>query len=233
MERMNLLRCLRKYWILTVSLLLLTLVATGLALVKLPTTYQSASQVLLLAARAQSKAFGGNPYFAFSPALNMTGDAVRYQVMDLGTSNSLAAHGYSATYLVADAPDTAGPVLDITVTGHNPALVQHTLYGVTHKVTTTLGTIQTGIAQDNKITSKVITFTPAAVPEHGKKARPLIAIFGLGIVLTISIPVLVDSVRNRRAAAPKTAKRASSYNGDRDDSANLDRGLRTLTRRSR
>jgi hypothetical protein len=195
---MELLKSLRRRWILTVSLFVLTLAATGAALVKLPWTYQSQSAVVILASPNMAKSYGGNPYLAFTSALNQAADVVRYQVMDLRTSLDLAARGYPSSYLVADAVDTAGPVLVVTVTGHRPGDVEHTLQGVTDEISTKLSEQQAGISTSNRMRDLVITFSPKASRMASKKARPLTVVVGLGLVLTLAIPLIVDAALVRR-----------------------------------
>jgi hypothetical protein len=198
----EILSSLRRQWILACFLLLVTLAGTAYALVKIPWTYEAKSSVVFLIPAQQSKSFDGNPYLGFSESLNETADVVRYEVMDITTVNLLAAHGYTSTYLVADAIDTPGPVLDVTVTGKNKAITEHTLYGVTSEITTKLSELQGGIASSKKIRDLVITYTPQATRLASKKARPLTVVVGLGLILTVGIPVLVDAAylrrRNRR-----------------------------------
>lgn len=195
---MELLASLRRRWILTSVLFALTLAATAAALVKLPWTYQGQSSVVFLASQDSSKPFGGNPYLAFSAALNETADVIRYEVSDQRTAQALAANGYSASYTIADAVDTAGPILLVTVTGGNKATVEHTLSGVTNEIATMLGQQQSGIDPYNQIHEQVLTFTTQASRLTSKKSRPLSVVFGIGLVLTIAVPAIIDAAVMRR-----------------------------------
>ena len=195
---MELLATLRRRWILTTVLFVLTLAATVAALVKLPWTYQAESSVVLLASQNEAHAYGGNPYLAFNSTLNQTGDVIRYEVTDQRTALALAASGYPASYTVVDAADTSGPILLITVTGSNKVVVEHTLSGVTQQVATLLAQQQTGISSYNRIHEQVLTFTPQASRLTSKKSRPLSVVFGLGIVVTIAVPLIVDGALLRR-----------------------------------
>lgn len=195
---MELLSGLRRRWILASLLLLVTLAGTAYALFKLPSTYQSQSSIVFLVPKNVTKSLGGNPYLAFNSTLNQTADVVRYETQDVRTVDMLAAQGYSSKYLVTDAIDTSGPVLIVTVTGHNKELVEHTLRGVTTEVNAKLDTIQAGLSNANKIRDVVITFTPNATPLTSKKARPLAALAAAGFMLTVGIPLIVDAVLLRR-----------------------------------
>jgi hypothetical protein len=198
---MEILASLRRRWILAYLLLLITLGGTAAAYLKLPWTYQSESSIVFLVPKNVAKSFGGNPYLAFNTTLNETADVVRYETMDERTVDSLAQQGYTSSYLVSDATDTAGPVLIVTVTGHDQAAVEHTLQGVTNEVSTKLAGLQVGLTPGNLIRDAIITFTPKATVLTSKKVKDLVVALGLGLVLTIAIPVLTDAQRARPAPA--------------------------------
>ena len=202
---MGLLLSLRRQWILVGLLLLLTLAGTVYGFLKLPTTYQSHSSVVLLPPKNISKSYGNNPYLAFSSNLNIFADVVRYETMDANTVNSLAAKGYTSTYLVSAATDTSGPVLDVTVTGHDKASVEHTLYGATGEIGAKLKALQSNLIDSNMVQQALITFTPQPTALKSKKEKPLLVIFGLGLVVTIGIPVIVDAQRSRRRTTDEIA----------------------------
>jgi len=205
MDFMESLRALRRRWILTSVLLLLTLAASAAAVVKLPWTYQSQAMTVLLASKNAAKSAGNNPYLAFDQSLTLTADVVRREVMDPRTALALHAQGYPALYQVAAASDTSGPVLLITVTGGNKTVVEHTLYGVTAEVDAKLATLQAGIAPHDQIRSLLVSLTPQATLSAGKKARPLVVVFGLGLALTFAIPQVVDAQVTRRRTRKRRA----------------------------
>jgi hypothetical protein len=185
---------LRRRWILACSLLLLTLIATTYSLLKLPSTYQSTSSVVFLVSKNAAKYYGGNSYMAFTSALNITADVVRYGTNDTRTVSLLSSEGYKASYLVTDATDTSGPVLIATVTGKNKAMVEHTLYGVTNEIGAKLQELQANITPNNKIQSLVITFNWQPTVVASKKARPISVIAGAGVALSIGIPFFIDAI---------------------------------------
>jgi hypothetical protein len=195
---MSLLSSLRRRWILACALFLLTLAGTAYGMLKLPSTYQSMSSVVFLAPKNAAKAYGGNPYLAFNSTLNMTADVVRYETNDSRTVSFLSSRGYTASYLVTDATDTAGPVLIITVTGKNKTMVETTLSAVTSEISAKLEGLQTNLTAANTIHSLVITFEQQPTALTSKKARPLSVVAGGGIALTIGITLLVDAIIIRR-----------------------------------
>ncbi|SRR6266566_75446 len=212
MDFMESLRALRRRWILTSVLLLLTLAATAAAVVKLPWTYQSQAMTVLLASKNAAKSAGNNPYLAFDQSLTLTADVVRREVMDPRTALALKTRGYPALYQVAAASDTSGPVLLITVTGGNKTVVEHTLYGVTAEVDAKLASLQAGIAPQNQIRSLLVSLTPKATLSAGKKARPLVVVLALGLAFTFAIPQIVDAQATRRRTRKR--RRAGGLPGD-------------------
>jgi hypothetical protein len=207
MDLMQSLRILRKRWILTALLLLLTLGGTAAAFVKLPHTYVADSTVVLLASQNASKPNGSNPYLSFNSSLPLTADVVRRELLDPRTALDLAARGYTAPYLVVDAPDTSGPVLLVTVTGKDKAAVEHTLYGVTAEIGTKLLGLQATIRPINRIRVVTLSVTPKAKLSISKLARPLVVILGFGMVLTFAVPLIVDAQISRRRARTGSARR--------------------------
>jgi capsular polysaccharide biosynthesis protein len=202
----EILSSLRRRWILTCFMFILTLAGAAFAYVALPWAYQSQSSIVFLSSKLSSKAYGNNPYLAFNSSLNQTADVIRYQTMDAKTVAALASRGYTSTYQIQDALDTAGPVLLVTVTGSNKAQVEHTLHGVTRQIDANLNALQNGIAPTNQIQDMVVTFMPNAVRVSSKKSRPLTIIVGAGLALTVAIPVLVDAVLLRRRDAQGIAQ---------------------------
>jgi hypothetical protein len=201
MDLFEAIRILCRRWILTSLMLILALGATAIGTIKLPRTYIASSSVVLLASPSLSKPNGNNPYLSFDGSLNSAGDVVRYEVMSPLTGKALAAQGYGASYVVADALDTPGPVLDVTVTGHNKALVDRTLLGVTADLNAKLKALQVGVSAANRITMITLSYGQAKLSKS-KLARPIVVILGLGLVLAFAVPLLVDArARDRRARA--------------------------------
>jgi hypothetical protein len=219
MDLMESLRTLRRRWILTSALLLLTFAATAAAFVKLPWTYQSQAMTVLLASRSAAKLSGGNPYLAFDQSLTYTADIVRREVMDPRTALALSAQGYSSVYLVTTATDTSGPVLLVTVTGSNKNAVENTLHGVTNELNTKLTGLQVGVTPYNQITSQIVFMTPKATRMLSKKARPLVVVLAVGLALTFAIPQIVDARatrgQSRREGGEAYRPRRTGYSRDR------------------
>jgi hypothetical protein len=191
------LHTLRKHWILTSVLVLLTLIAAMGAWTKISGPYQSTSQVVFLASEQTSKPNGNNPYLSFDDTLSTTADIVRRQVLDPRIVAALAAHGFNDTYDIEDDPLGIGPVLDITATGPTKAGVMATQAAVTAEVQNQLQELQTDLLTKDQITSMVVTSSPKATLMVSKKARPVVAVLVVGFILILAIPQMVDAVQNR------------------------------------
>jgi hypothetical protein len=210
---------LRRQWILALLLLVLTLAGTVYEAHK-PGPYQSTSQVVLLPSAKISKTNGNNPYLSFVTSISLTADLVRRELMDPRTSSALAAQGFPSSYQVVDDPATAGPVLDVTATGSSKASVEHTLYGVTAEIATKLGEMQAGVQEPSRITSQVVSFSTQPSLMKSKKARTVVVVLGIGLVLTFAISQIADATlgRRRRKSRPRAYGGGSPAGQQEEDS---------------
>jgi hypothetical protein len=210
-------RTLRRRWILTSFLFLLTLAAALAAWVKLPGPYQAESMTVLYPSQQASKPNGDNPLMSFGGSLNVAGDIVLREVSSPSYAAQLAAHGYTSSFTIVDDPNTTGPILDVTVTGKNQSQVEQTLNGVTAAVKNQLAAIQQGYKPANRITSQVVSTQPTPQLLVSKKARTVVIVLGLGLVLTFAIPQVIDAeIAKRRGVR---AQRASSSSDSAAQSA--------------
>lgn len=201
-------KILRRHKWVTSSLFVLTLVATAGGAVELPWSYQAVSQVVLLNSSTGSQVAGGNPYLAFDPSLSQTANVLCLAMLDSRTAHDLSAHGYPTHYQVAVNSNTGGSVIQITATGSNAAEVVHTLRGVTDETSLKLQQLQAGIPARNRITSSLLSMEPKASKSLSKKAKPLVVILAVGLVLTFAVPQMMNAVlgrRERRRDAPAPA----------------------------
>ena len=198
MDLVAAMRTLRRRWILTTLLLLLTLAATALIWVKKPGPYQAESMVALIPSHQSSIVNGNNPYLSFGGSENIAGDIVLRQMMAPQTVAALADRGYGESYEIVDDPATSGPILDITVTGSNQSAVESTLQGVTAATQAKLTALQAYLKPTDRITSMVASQDPSAHLLISKKARLVVLVLGLGLILTYAIPQIVDAEITRR-----------------------------------
>jgi len=201
------LHTLRKHWILTSILVLLTLVGAMQAWVKISGPYQSESQVVFLASQQASKPNGSNPYLSFDGTLSTTADIVRREVLDPRIVAALAARGFKETYDIQNDPLGVGPILDITSTGPTKAGVMATQAAVTADVQSQLQQLQSDVLPKNQITSQVISSSLQPTLLITKKARPVVAVLILGVLLILVVPQLVEAVQNRFGNRRKRGQR--------------------------
>ena len=210
-------RTLRRRWILTSFLFLLTLAAALAAWVKLPGPYQAESMTVLYPSQQASRPNGDNPLMSFGGSLNVAGDIVLREVSAPAYVAQLAAHGYTSSFTIADDPNTTGPILDVTVTGSSQGQVEQTLSGVTAAVKNQLAAIQQGYKPANRITSQVVSTQTTPQLLVSKKARTIVIVLGLGLILTFVIPQVVDAEiakrRGRRGQRPDSSHATAQYAG--------------------
>jgi hypothetical protein len=203
----------RRRWLLTISLIILTLVATVAAQAELR-TYQSSSQVILLASRSAAKLNGSNPYLSFSPSLTLTADALSRELMAPGTIQDLAAGGSLDPYTVALAPyttNTTGSVLLITVTGGGKAGVESKLHAVTQEISVGLQQLQHGVSASAQVRAAILSYTPQATLNVSTLARSVAPVTVLGLLLALGIPVIVDG----RLATRRVQRHGAVLPGER------------------
>ena len=198
MDLVAAMRTLRRRWLLTTVLLLLTLVGTALIWVKKPGPYQAESMVALIPSHQSSIVNGNNPYLSFGGSENIAGDIVLRQMMAPQTVAALADRGYGESFEIVDDPLTSGPILDITVTGSNQSEVEATLQGVTAATQAKLTALQADLKPADRITSMIASQDPSAHLLVSKKARLVVLVLGLGLILTYAIPQIVDAEITRR-----------------------------------
>jgi hypothetical protein len=206
MDLMASMRALRRQWILTGFLLILTFVAGVAAWVKLPGPYSAESMVALIPSHQASTLNGNNPYMSYGGSENIAGDIVLREVAAPANVNALANQGDTGSYTLVDDPTTSGPIVDITVTGSSQAVVENTLRGVTNDFQAKLASLQQPYLPANRIMSTVVSYDPTAKLLVSKKARYLVLAVGLGLVLTYALPQILDAEVTRRRA-----RRASGY----------------------
>lgn len=215
----------QRHLVLTSLLLLLALACTATAALRLPRTYEAGATVVLLASRNSSKALGdGNPYLSFSSSLSTTASVLDAEITDSQIALSLKERGLPDKYQVtsqstlSQSTTLPTPFLIVSVTGSNKIQVEHTLHGVTGEIGSLLDGLQATVARNNRISLMTASFDPEATLSVTATARPLIAIFGVLIILALAVPALVDAsvARNRASSRVDQASSATPTSWDSD-----------------
>jgi hypothetical protein len=202
MDLITALRALRRRWVLTATLLVLSLASITFVTFKLPWTYQAQSTVVLLPSHNVSALNGYNPYLSFGPSITNAAFLISVKVMSPPYQQKLTAAGDTGLYTVTLSPDTDGPVLVTTVLGHNRAVTERTLVAVTNVIGAVLKQTQIseGITQKKSMmTLQVESMTAEPTLLISKKAKTIGMIAALALILTIGVPLLVDAHAKRRA----------------------------------
>jgi len=209
----------RRWWMLTAALLIVTCASTA-AVVPGMRSYQSESQVVLLASRSASRANGGNPYLSFSSSLTLTADAVSQEIMAPATAKELAAHGHLAAYTVALAPyttDTTGSFLLVTVTGKNRSEVENTLRAVTDEISAELVSLQQGVTARGRVQAVTLSYSPQAALSVKKTLRSAVPVALAGLLFALGLPIAAEGWLARRRARRQlaTSPRGAPVRDDR------------------
>jgi hypothetical protein len=201
MDLITALRVLRRRWLLTSTLLLMSLAAVGAVTFKLPWTYQAQSTVVLLPSRSLSAVNGYNPYMSFGQSITNTAYLLSVAVTSPPYQQKFTAAGDTGTYTVLPAPNTDGPVLVTTVLAKSRAVAEQTLVAVTQALDSSLRQTQAaqGVPKKNLITLQVESMTTKPTRLVSKKAKTESIVVALALFITIGVPLLVDAQSRRRA----------------------------------
>lgn len=201
-----LIRAVRTRWRFAGAMLAVLVLAVGAGAVLLPWTYQSEAGVVFLSSRVVSKSAGGNPYLVFASSLTVSAEVVGRRMMDDQAVQSMRRQGHTAAYTVGVAPDSAGPVLSITVTGTDPTVTQETMKALVTAVGAQLDSLQANLKPDARITTAIVSSTDS--PHRVRK--PKIQLLGEltlgGLALAAAILLLVQAIADRRKPATPDAE---------------------------
>ncbi|MBO2454975.1 hypothetical protein J4573_48365 [Actinomadura barringtoniae] len=190
---------LRRWW-LTVPLLLLALIGTGYIAVATPWTYKAKATGVLLASPVQAKQAGGNPWLVFDSSLTVTAEVLGREMMDEKTAQDLKTQGLTSTYMVGVAPDSAGPVLAIEVTGTDASDTKKTLDSLIAMVPQKLTHLQAqeSVSPKAQIKMNLISSSPKAARASTDKLRLIVMVLFLGLVITVAVPLFAEVLSERR-----------------------------------
>jgi hypothetical protein len=208
MNLMEVLRIWRRHWLLTAAALLVALTGCGIAIVKIPKTYQAESTVVLIPSQRASNTLGdGNPYLSFTASLATTAAVAAAELTAPAAERSLAARGFdepftavaesTAAQTVASGSVLPGPFIAVTVTGRSPELVESTLRGVTSGIGATMSAMQSGISRSRRISVSVLSATAWPTVSVSAEARSLVLTVGLLLVLALGTPLVADAQLRR------------------------------------
>jgi hypothetical protein len=206
----ELMAVLRRRWYVTVAGLMVALVMVGVVH-SLPGTYSSQVDVLFL------QPDDGNTYRVVTPGLiglagvvgqmaNGGQDQVQTVSDDVLLAEEGVEHGYSVRL-----PNSGGqwannferPLLDVQVTGDSPQEVRARLDVVLGKIDADLMDLQDRAKVDPRyrVTTRLSPLSPPVLHNSGSRVRALAGSLLLGIILTLTLAVAVDTWALRRCPA--------------------------------
>ncbi|MFC6079690.1 YveK family protein [Sphaerisporangium aureirubrum] len=200
MDLLDSLRALLKRWPVTVALLVATIAATFGAMTAIPWQYESKATVVFLSSRKGAQPVGGNPWLAFDGSLTITAEVIARGMSDERTLQKLKDQGNTAEFTVGLAQDSRGPLLDITATAPDPKVAQATMEALATLSAQRLNEMQqkSSILPDATIRAELVTSTDKAELTPEKKIRMLLIIFAGGCLLTLGIPLFLESQAQKR-----------------------------------
>lgn len=217
----EMLRVLRRRWLVATVGVLLTLVATLVAYKAWPNKYQSTAQITLVGSKSMANATGngGNPYLSVAD-LDPVASILAGNVSSDQAVKQLRALGVTDAYTVVVPQFAAGPFLQITVTGKSAAEVTQQLPIVMRYTEQRMTQLQQETAIPTPPNAIITTqmIVPPSTPTKVKKTKyevvaGVFVIFLVGTLITIAI---VDTRRRtgRRhadvAPAPAPAEPAEA-----------------------
>jgi capsular polysaccharide biosynthesis protein len=204
MDLGEILRVMRRRWYLMAPVMALTIAATALAYLFLPTSYESTATVSLLTAKRASilnKEGNTNPYLTFDASLVATADFLSRSLSSKGAQEELKGLGVTEEYTVALADNAQGPFISIVVTGDDEAQVLSSTSTITGFAARKLTEIQkaSGVVPDDMV--RLTTIIPPQKPEElvKDKLQLVIAVAGAGTALAFMLTFITEGLaRSRR-----------------------------------
>ena len=199
-------RVIRRHWRVSVTVLVLTVVATAVAYVGWPTKYQSTAELSLIgsSAMAAQPLGGNNPYVVVGDldplanilASDLSSDQAGQQLQALGMTN-----GFTATVPTF----AAGPFVSLTVTGRDSSSIRDSMPLVINYAMKRLQQLQeTGsVRTPSPGLIRAVVIAPASSPQPVLKTKielvAGVAIVGLVLLLLLSFAAEGRALRRARS----------------------------------
>jgi capsular polysaccharide biosynthesis protein len=187
-------------WYLTAPLLLLTVAAmVWMALVVKP-DYKAVGNVTLLPPRETTQAAIGTTQEVNPWEPSALAEATLIRLQSKALADSLDADGYRGEWTVTTL-DTDAPIISIEVVSPTEEQARAALAALVTVVQEEVSTKQEAykLSDGEKITTLPLEKADSVEKVTTKLKRALVVVFGVGLILTIGVAVLVDAVLRRRA----------------------------------
>ncbi len=223
MDFWDITQLLLRRWRISVPLLVMTAVLTGVTVGVVKPTYVATAYVELVPPAPITTSNGTIAIDLRNPWLNQglqgLGFAALVTVEDLTYLNTLKAAGYSDKVETAMGGSST-PVVTFTVNGATREQVSATVIKVVSRFHDSMDSLQTdsGIASVDLVTDLRLDSSGNVTPSYSRLKRAVIAIAGLGLLLTAGVTMAINAWQRRRAepGAPREAGELSSDPPDGD-----------------
>lgn len=223
MDFLDVLRVLRRQWI----VLLLGVILTGTGVVYAlgtKTQYQaSAEYLVLLPPAATGQRNPTNPYINLPQGLGFAASLIASEINTHEVAESLEDRGFTSDYTVALGP-ADGPALHLNVTGTDPTNVVKTRDEIIRLLDARLNAMQDipGIPDSQLMYSQTKAADSEAVAVPGAKIKALVLVAAVGGVFTLLLALIMDGLRRARKKGPRAP--------DSDPGAEVDEAVRAVDR---
>jgi capsular polysaccharide biosynthesis protein len=211
-------------WFVLVPALLLTFAGTSVVYAKWPTEYQSEVQLTLLTSRndAVKEGDAGNPYLAFTTALDAVVDLMGRNLSSDQSINQLKSLGVTDAYTAGIADNAQGPFLAIDVTGKNRAEIMRSMPIIIAFAQRKLAQMQDASAAPKNSLIQMTLIAPPSTPTPVLKTKiELVAgIAVIGLVCSFLLCFVADSILSQRAS-PRRQRRTDAPADRRRGAARL------------
>ncbi len=216
---------LRRRWYVVLPALVLTVAATMAVRSVVGNQYRAQSSIVLVTPATPPDLIGEqgqrptpcaqNP-FCGSGNLSNLGNVVARSMADDDVAERMEERHPGVEYTVVLSPDDRSPIIEMTTTAAGPDRALAALQSVEREVRAELQRRQraVGVPGDALITSAVVTAAKSATVQAGGRIRATVVTLGAGLLVTIGLAYLVESVsRSRRARAAAAAGEGTEPDG--------------------
>lgn len=202
-------KALRRRWYVAMAGLIVTAGLAWVAYDKVPPSYTSTAEVLLLPPPTSVRD-GGNPYLNLG-GLDAAGDILSKAMSDDTTSQELKAAGAAGTFRVALDSAAAAPMVLVTAEAPSATASLMTLGLVLDRMPAMLADVQirAKVPPNALITSTILTRTGDPVQSLKPVARAVAVAVGAGLALSLLATGLIDAFLIRRRTAVSARKGAA------------------------
>lgn len=233
MDFYSLIRTLLRRWYVVLPVVALAAIVTMRSLDAIEPEYEASGTLLLLGPHQrvigpEREIVSRNPYSEFTASLSTTAGAIRIALTQDVVRDELSERGLSTDYSLSVGSEI--PSLEISATSDDPQVAVDTVNALFGAVSTELATRQdaVGVPPEDRIAAQTLVAPAGADEKNVARNRALTSLVVLGILATVSVALLTDtlvarlragahSVRGplqRRARTPRTPTGAGWTDGD-------------------